>query len=494
MSNSISLSTLLLPWGRFQQPTFESIQVTHLELDSRKVNQGDVFVAVIGHAIDGRQFISKAIEQGASAVIAQSCDDKTHGFVEFKGEVPVVYIRQLNTELSLLASQLYTFQDMKLIGVTGTNGKTTITQLIAQWLDLVKARSAVMGTTGNGFLDDLKPAANTTGSAIEIQRTLSELSAQKAHYTAMEISSHGLVQGRVKSLDFEVGVFTNLSRDHLDYHGTMEEYAQAKLTLFTEHRCKASVINVDDSVGLSWMPQISNAVAVSLKGQPNFDTSLWASNVRYAETGITIDFDGSWGEGVLHAPLIGEFNASNVMLAFATLLTQGIDKKLLIETAFSLQPVIGRMELFQQPTKAKIVVDYAHTPDALEKALSALRIHCSGKLWAIFGCGGDRDKGKRPMMASIAEKFADHIILSDDNPRSEDAQLIVQDMLAGLKLPQKAEVEHDRFLAAKFALENASANDIILLAGKGHEDYQVLKDGVVHYSDRESACELLGIK
>jgi len=494
MSNSISLSTLLLPWGDFQQAAFESIQVTHLELDSRKVSQGDVFVAVIGHAIDGRQFISKAIEQGACAIVAQSCEEKAHGSVEFRGEVPIVYIQHLNTELSQLASQLYAFQDMKLIGVTGTNGKTTITQLIVQWLDLVQARSAVMGTTGNGFLDDLKPAANTTGSAIEIQRTLSELSTQKAHYTAMEISSHGLVQGRVKSLDFEVGVFTNLSRDHLDYHGTMEEYAEAKLTLFTEHSCKTAIINVDDNVGLSWMPQLPNAIAVSLKGQPSFDSSLWASNVCYAETGITIDFDGAWGNGVLHAPLIGEFNASNIMLAFATLLTQGLDKQLLIETVSLLQPVIGRMELFQQSTQAKMVVDYAHTPDALEKALSALRVHCSGKLWAIFGCGGDRDKGKRPMMASIAEKFADHIILSDDNPRSEDAQLIIQDMLAGLEFPQKAVVEHDRFLAAKFALENASANDIILLAGKGHEDYQVLKDGTVHYSDRESACELLGMK
>ncbi|MBW3697132.1 UDP-N-acetylmuramoyl-L-alanyl-D-glutamate--2,6-diaminopimelate ligase [Vibrio sp. T187] len=493
MSNSISLSTLLSPWGKFQQPTFEDMQVTHLELDSRKVGHGDVFVAVIGHAIDGREFISTAIAQGASAVVAQSCAIKPAGSVDFIEQIPVVYIENLNSELSQLAGQLYSFGDMKLIGVTGTNGKTTITQLITQWLDLVKCRSAVMGTTGNGFLDDLKPAANTTGSAIEIQRTLSELSGESAHYAAMEISSHGLVQGRVKSLNFDVGVFTNLSRDHLDYHGTMEEYALAKLSLFTQHGCKEAIINVDDEVGEQWMSQLPHAIAVSLKGKPVFERSLWACDVAYAETGITIQFDGSWGEGTIQAPLIGEFNASNLMLAFATLLSQGFSVQQLIDSAPLLQPVIGRMELFQTPDKAKLVVDYAHTPDALEKALSALRVHCAGQLWVIFGCGGDRDKGKRPMMAAIAEQFADKIILSDDNPRSEDASLIVQDMLVGLSKPDEAFVEHDRYQAAKFALENASNSDIILLAGKGHEDYQVLQEGTVHYSDRESACQLLGI-
>ena len=191
--------------------------------------------------------------------------------------------------------------------------------------------------------------------------------------------------------------------------------------------------------------------------------------------------------------MIGQFNASNVLVAFATLLALGIDKQQLVDSAPKLQPVIGRMELFQAPQKAKVVVDYAHTPDALEKALAALRVHCSGNLWAIFGCGGDRDKGKRPMMAETAEQFADKIIISDDNPRSEDPAEIVKDMLMGLKQPQTAYVEHDRYQAVKFALEQAGNNDIILLAGKGHEDYQVLKDETVHYSDRESALQLLGI-
>ncbi|MFA0566781.1 UDP-N-acetylmuramoyl-L-alanyl-D-glutamate--2,6-diaminopimelate ligase [Vibrio gallaecicus] len=493
MSNLLSLSSLLSPWGDFNSSQLDAIPVKSLELDSRKVSSGDLFVAVIGHAVDGRQFIPTAIEQGAAAVIAQACDEHLHGSVDVVGEIPVVYIDDLNQSLSKLAGRLYSSENMRLIGITGTNGKTTISQLITQWLDLIGQRSAVMGTTGNGFLDDLKTAANTTGSAIEIQKTLSELAKQDAAYAAMEISSHGLVQGRVKALTFSAAVFTNLSRDHLDYHGTMEEYALAKQSLFTQHKCQASIINIDDPVGYSWMEDLPNAVAVSLKPIADFDKGIWATKVVYAETGIKLSFDGCYGQGHLSVPLIGQFNASNVLVAFATLLSLGIDKQALIDTASKLQPVIGRMELFQVPDKAKVVVDYAHTPDALEKALSALRVHCSGQLWVIFGCGGDRDIGKRPMMAETAEKFADKLILSDDNPRSEDPRLIVKDMLAGLNKADEAFVEHDRYEAAKLALAHASANDIILLAGKGHEDYQVLKNETVHYSDRESATELLGI-
>ena len=493
MSNSLTLSSLLSPWGDFSSPELSEIAVEQLELDSRAIKEGDIFVAVIGHAVDGRRFIDKAVSQGAKAVIAQAGDDKAHSLVEWFDSVPVVYVAELDSILSELAGRIYSSQSTKLIGVTGTNGKTTITQLIAQWLDLVGQRSAVMGTTGNGFLDNLKTAANTTGSAIEIQRTLSELAEESAVYTAMEISSHGLVQGRVKALDFEVGVFTNLSRDHLDYHGTMEEYALAKKSLFTQHKCKHAVINVDDEVGKAWMSDLSNAIAVSLLPLSGYQQSVWASDVAYAETGIKLSFDGSWGQGDLSVPLIGQFNASNVLVAFATLLSLGIDKQILVDTAPQLQPVIGRMELFQVPSKAKVVVDYAHTPDALEKALTALRVHCSGQLWAIFGCGGDRDTGKRPMMAITAEQIADKIIISDDNPRGEDPALIVKDMLAGLSKPESAFVEHDRYQAVKFALEQAGSNDIILLAGKGHEDYQVLKDETIHYSDRESALQLLGI-
>ncbi|GAJ75759.1 LOW QUALITY PROTEIN: UDP-N-acetylmuramoylalanyl-D-glutamate-2,6-diaminopimelate ligase [Vibrio sp. JCM 18905] len=458
------------PW--VDCPSLSSVLVSELELDSRRVQPGTTFVAVIGHVVDGRNFIASAIEQGANAFLAQACDLKAHGTVEIIDDVPVIYLDTLDQRLSAIAGKLYAYPEMDLVGVTGTNGKTTITQLIAQWLELLGHKAAVMGTTGNGFLDNLQQATNTTGNAVEIQKTLSSLANQQAAYTALEVSSHGLTQGRVKALSFAAGVFTNLSRDHLDYHARWKSTPmQSWGGLFTQHQCERAIINVDDEVGHAWASQLSNAIAVSLKPNTEFESAIWATDVRYAESGITIQFDGKFGSGQLHAPLIGEFNATNIMLAFATLLSLGKDKQALLETAGQLQPVLGRMELFQTEDHAKVVVDYAHTPDALEKALQALRVHCEGQLWAIFGCGGgDRDAGKRPMMAEIAERLGDRVVLTDDNPRSEDPVQIVKDMLSGLSKPAEAIVQHDRFKALSYAVENASPKDIILLAGKGHED------------------------
>ncbi|MBR9873869.1 MAG: UDP-N-acetylmuramoyl-L-alanyl-D-glutamate--2,6-diaminopimelate ligase [Vibrionaceae bacterium] len=491
MTKAISMDALLSSW--VDCPSLASVLVSELELDSRRVQPGITFVAIVGHVVDGRKFIPSAVQQGANAVIAQACENKTHGTIELVDEVPVIYLSDLDKCLSAMAGQLYRYPTMELIGVTGTNGKTTITQLIAQWIELIGSKAAVMGTTGNGFLDHLQAAANTTGNAVEIQHTLASLAEQGAKYTALEVSSHGLVQGRVKALSFAAGVFTNLSRDHLDYHGTMEEYASAKFSLFTQHQCEKAIINVDDEVGAAWAKDLSNSIAVSLVPKNEFTNALWASNVTYAESGITIDFGGMFGSGTLNAPLIGEFNAANLMLAFATLLSLGFDKQELLATANQLQPVLGRMELFQTDNRAKVVVDYAHTPDALEKALQALRVHCEGELWAIVGCGGDRDAGKRPMMAEIAERLGDKVVLTDDNPRSESPELIVKDMLAGLSKPNEAIIQHDRFKALSYALDNASSQDIILLAGKGHEDYQIRNGETIHYSDRESAMQLLGL-
>ncbi|WP_418113516.1 UDP-N-acetylmuramoyl-L-alanyl-D-glutamate--2,6-diaminopimelate ligase [Vibrio scophthalmi] len=496
MSLSLTLQQLVAPWLPLSGLAAD-IAVAQLELDSRKVTSGTTFVAIKGHATDGRQFIDAALNNGANAVIAQACSEKQHGLVELRDGVAIVYVADLSLHLSALAGRLYAHHNNQLIAVTGTNGKTTITQLMAQWLELVGQRAAVMGTTGNGFLETLRPAANTTGNAVEVQRTIAELAQLGANYTALEVSSHGLVQGRVQALAFAAGVFTNLSRDHLDYHGTMEEYAEAKFTLFSQHQCQHAIVNVDDVVGQQWVKRLDNAIAVSLL-PPNETIkadvpAVWATEVAYSEQGIDIAFDGHFGAGQICAPLIGEFNASNVMLAMTTLLALGIDKQSLIDTASQLEPVLGRMELFTTEGKAKVVVDYAHTPDALEKALLALRVHCQGQLWAIFGCGGERDKGKRPMMAEIGERLADSVILSDDNPRSEDPAEIVQDMLAGMSHPQQAIVEHQRYTALQYALEHAGEQDIILLAGKGHEDYQVLADKTVHYSDRESAQQLLGL-
>lgn len=497
MLTSLTLAKLLKPWlddssKLMANDALGAINVSNLELDSRAIKQGDTFVAIIGHTVDGRLFIERAIQSGADSVIAQADAEHKHGEVTLVDGVPVVHIYQLDTLLSVMAARLFQYRQ-QVIGVTGTNGKTTITQLIAQWIELVGDRAAIMGTTGNGFLNDLQQAKNTTGSAIDVQRILSQLDAKGAQYTAMEVSSHGLVQGRVAAVPFSLGIFTNLSRDHLDYHGTMEGYEAAKKLLFTGHHCEHAVLNVDDEVGRRWLSARSDAIAVSVEGRQLGEKGVWATSVEYSDGGISLEFDGCFGSGKLDASLIGQFNASNVLLAFSALLALGFDKQALMDTAPRLQPVLGRMELFQADDKPKLVVDYAHTPDALEKALQALRVHCDGELWVIVGCGGDRDKGKRPMMASIAEQLADKVILSDDNPRSEDPKAIVEDMQAGMSAPEAAFVEHQRFNAAQLAVKHANASDIILLAGKGHEDYQVIGNDNVHYSDRETAAQLLGL-
>ncbi|WP_341659202.1 UDP-N-acetylmuramoyl-L-alanyl-D-glutamate--2,6-diaminopimelate ligase [Vibrio sp.] len=490
MAQSMTLIELLAPWLDISADKSLDIVVHKLELDSRRVSSGCTFVAVKGHMVDGRDFINSAIHQGANAVIAETEELDSHGQIEWRGNVPVIYVEGLNQYLSHIASRLVPLKNNRLIAVTGTNGKTTITQLIAQWLDLVGQKCAVLGTTGNGFLDALQPAANTTGHALEVQDILSALEQQGAQYTAMEVSSHGLVQGRVKAQQFAVGVFSNLSRDHIDYHGSMEQYALAKRSLFTEHNCEQAVINIDDPVGASWVKGVKPYIPVSLSPIAS-GQGIYATSVRYASTGIELTFSGQFGDGHISVPLIGEFNASNILLALATLLSLGIEKKKLLDTVSQLKSVLGRMELFQVEGKAKVIVDYAHTPDALEKALLALKKHCNGRLWVLFGCGGDRDKGKRPMMASIGEKLADEVILTDDNPRSESPKEIVKDMLAGMTFPAKVIVEHDRYQALAYALRHSCADDIILLAGKGHEDYQIIADKTLHYSDRESALQLL---
>jgi len=495
-SQNNKVGALLSPWIAALPADLANIELTGMTLDSRQVCAGAMFVAVKGHAVDGRRFIPAAIESGAAVILAEAEGVAEHGAITCQDGTFIVYLCELGLLLSAIAGRFFGLPDqqLKLVAVTGTNGKTTISQLLAQWAEQLDYRAGVMGTTGNGLLQQLKPAVNTTGSAIEIQQVLAGLVNDGADFAAMEVSSHGLVQGRVKALNFTASIFTNLSRDHLDYHGDMANYAEAKKILFTEHQAGIAVINADDAVGRDWLASLPDAVAVASEQarlSQHQGRGLWLEQVEYSTQGVTVQFDSSWGAGQFTAPLVGSFNVMNLLLALATLLATGHSLSQLIETAPKLQAVIGRMEVFQKPDKPMMVVDYAHTPDALEKALQALRVHCTGKLWCIFGCGGDRDSGKRPMMATIAERLADQIILTDDNPRSEEPALIVADMLAGLNKPDSATVLHDRSDACEWALTQAGANDIVLVAGKGHEDYQILADRTIHYSDRETVQALL---
>lgn len=488
-----NLQEVLAPWV----PNASALMLKAMTLDSRNVTASDLFVAVVGHSVDGRKYISQAIAQGAAAVVADAQDVAKDGEIREVEGVPVIYLAQLSERLSALAGRFYCrpVDAMRIVGVTGTNGKTTITQLLAQWVTSLGESSAVMGTVGNGLYGQLVESENTTGSAIDIQRTLAEFSAQHVNLTAMEISSHGLVQHRVAALPFSAAIFTNLSRDHLDYHGDMESYAAAKLSLFTEHQVGVSVINADDEIGQQWLTHLTDAVAVSARGLSLSQRhGLWltATAITYHEEGVAIQFDSAWGSGECVSALIGEFNVSNVLLALATLLALGYPLAQLLASASRLSPVCGRMEVFKQPGHAVAVVDYAHTPDALQKALEAARRHCQGQLWCIFGCGGDRDRGKRPLMGAIAEEFADRVVITDDNPRSENPAAITQDILSGLIDASHAQVIAGRAQAIANVFQQATEQDIVLIAGKGHEDYQIIGHQRLDYSDRATVATLLG--
>ncbi|RXA96833.1 UDP-N-acetylmuramoyl-L-alanyl-D-glutamate--2,6-diaminopimelate ligase [Yersinia sp. 2105 StPb PI] len=485
---------LLAPWG-LDVPERALREMT---LDSRVAAAGDLFVAVVGHQTDGRRYIPQAIAQGVAAVVAEAdgvAPDTS--MVEMHG-VPVIYLRNLNQHLSKLAGQFYHQPGaaLRLVGVTGTNGKTTTTQLLAQWAQSLGETSAVMGTVGNGLLGHVIPTENTTGSAVDIQHLLRNLVDQGATFAAMEVSSHGLIQNRVAALPFAAAVFTNLSRDHLDYHGNMASYEAAKWLLFSTHQSEHKIINADDEVGRRWLSQLPQAVAVSMENNvPTGWKGPWlsATKVDYHDNGASIAFDSSWGEGQLESRLMGAFNVSNLLVALSTLLSLGYPLAQLLAAAPHLQPVCGRMEVFNAPDKPTVVVDYAHTPDAVEKALAAARLHCKGQLWCVFGCGGDRDKGKRPLMGGIAEQLADRVVVTDDNPRSEEPQAIVADILAGLMDAGRAMAIHGRAEAVTSAIMQANEDDVVVIAGKGHEDYQLVGNRRLDYSDRVTVARLLGV-
>ncbi|HHR6223038.1 TPA: UDP-N-acetylmuramoyl-L-alanyl-D-glutamate--2,6-diaminopimelate ligase [Providencia alcalifaciens] len=489
-----NLCELLAPFG----VSTTNISLREMTLDSRKAAAGDLFIAVKGHQSDGRHYIPQAIAQGVSAVIAEAHGEAEEGEIRFVHGVPVIYLNDLNNRLSALAGEFYhqPSSQMKLVGVTGTNGKTTTTQLIAQWAKGLGETSAVMGTVGNGILGHVSPSENTTGSAVDIQLELTQLLNKKATLTAMEVSSHGLVQGRVAALQFDAAVFTNLSRDHLDYHGDMANYEAAKWLLFSTHHTKTQIINADDEVGLKWLQRLPQACAVTMEDSiPANWQGPWlkTTDVDYHDKGATIHFASTWGNGSFESPLMGAFNVSNLLLAMATLLMMDYLLEKLLATTNALMPVCGRMEVFSVTGKPTVVVDYAHTPDALEKALAAARLHCKGKLWCVFGCGGDRDKGKRPLMGASAEQYADKVVITDDNPRSEDPLDIINDIMAGILDSSRVLAIPGRPEAVTNTILQAHPDDVILVAGKGHEDYQIIGSRRLDYSDRLTVARLLGV-
>lgn len=457
------------------------IVVRGLTLDSRAVQPGDAFVAIAGFGAHGLNFAAQAKENGASAVLFEP--PVPDGLEAPRDAIPVPGLR---ARMGAMADRFHAApsHDMKMVGVTGTNGKTSTVQLLAQAWHLRGVRCATVGTLGAGMYGEVVPTGFTTPLVLQMHALLAQFRDAGAKAVAMEVSSHALDQGRVDAVHFDVGVFTNLTRDHLDYHGDMERYGAAKSLLFFRTGLKAGVVNLDDAYGrelFARLPHGLQRVGVSSRGQD--EAAVRADALRLDGNGIAFDLVVGEERQPVQSRLLGRFNVDNLLAVAGTLHALGDTPSEIARTLSRLLPIHGRMNRLGGDGKAPLVViDYAHTPDALEQALGSLRDHVQGRLVCVFGCGGDRDVGKRPQMAEIAERLADVVIVTDDNPRTEDGNRIVADILAGFARPEAATVQRDRGLAIAHAIALAGADDIVLVAGKGHEPYQDIQ-GVKHPFD-----------
>jgi UDP-N-acetylmuramoyl-L-alanyl-D-glutamate--2,6-diaminopimelate ligase len=471
--------------------------ITGLAIDSRLVKPGDLFFAYKGFSHDGRDFIEDAIKNGAVAVL---CSDELPKDLAVTEDLPIVVVADLQDRIGEIAAKFYGYpaRNLTMIGVTGTNGKTSVVQYIATSLTDLGINCGIIGTLGIGFPGKLIQALNTTPDPVAIQKWLFDLSKDGAKAVAMEISSHGLIQGRLNSLDFNIGIFTNLTHEHLDYHITMEDYGKAKKKLFLEHNLQYAVINGDDEFGRELINDLKdklNVYAYTIEDKVFADIPvIKAKNIGLQAKLTSADIVSPWGDGLLKTKLLGRFNISNLLAAFVTLGLMKVDVVDILKSFSALNAADGRMQVFGgEHKKPLVVIDFAHTPDALEKALVNLRDYCRGSLWCVFGCGGDRDRSKRSFMGKVVERYSDHMVITNDNPRTEDPKKIIDDILSGLLCPWAAEVENDRMAAIEYAISHANSDDLILVAGKGHEDYQIIGKDKMPFSDKEVVERALNI-
>lgn len=482
--------------------------ISGLELDSRKIKKNDLFCALKGTAIDGRIYITAAIERGAAAVLVDS--DQLDDEVTFHQSIPLIPICHLKHHLGFIAARFYAHpaKQLPIIGVTGTNGKTSCTHFFAQALRLP---CGIVGSLGNGLYGELEEVGLTTPDAATVQAQLNKFVQQGAKGVAMEVTSHGIDQGRVNGVPFEIGMFTNLTQDHLDYHGTMESYAGVKYRFLAEFPIKQLILNVDDPYGKQWALELAQSrpvYAYSCHGHdlisshsavgPIQDSMglrlIYADQVHCSFKGITANVYTPWGNGKLTVPLIGYFNLSNVLGVLTALCLYGIPFEEVLTRLRSLKPVPGRMQTISKQGMPLVVVDFSHTPDSLEKALQTLRLYTQGKLICVFGCGGDRDPDKRPKMARVAEALADQVIVTNDNPRFEPPDQIAEQIVKGFTYPERVSVILDRSNAIKNSIQCAAINDCVLIAGKGAEHYQQIGDNKLPFDDVEEVNRCLAEK
>lgn len=490
------LNDLLAGWASVGQA--QNRRISSLSLDSRRVSSGALFLACQGARQLGHDYIGAAVNKGAVAIVYDSAVPiPTEIEVRLRTQnIPLIALPDLRARVSVIADRFYLqpSRRIQVVGVTGTNGKTSVSHFLAQALHRQKPPCGLMGTLGIGLVGAMTSSDLTTPDAVTVQEQLAAMYGAGASYAVMEVSSHALDQGRVNGVMFNTAIFTNLSRDHLDYHGDMARYEAAKSQLFAQPGLRNAVINIDDAVGRALVAKLPPEMTVISYGLANPQASLWASELRYDRSGIAMRIQGPWGEGKLSCPLLGRFNAYNLLAALGGLLANGMSFTEALQRLSQVRAIAGRMEsLGGQKEEPLLVVDYAHTPDALEQALYSLRAHLNpeGRLWCVFGCGGERDRGKRPLMGAAAERLADFVMLTDDNPRGEDPIQIIIDILAGMNEPDSVYKFKNRSEAIIRSVRLAGPKDIVLIAGKGHEDYQQLGAERRPFSDREQARQAL---
>ena len=460
-----------------------NLPVTGIASDSRRIKRGDLFLACAGERSHGLEFSDAVVAAGAVAI---AYDASTAGALP-ETTVPLIAVDDLASHTGTIADRFYAHpcSDVSCVGVTGTNGKTTVAWLIAQCLQRLQNPCGYIGTLGVGVTELHDDFGMTTPAAVEMHGTLADFRDAGATHAAIEVSSHALLQGRIDALQFGAVLFTNLSRDHLDYHGDMDSYFAAKSRLFLDYPSIARIINVDSDFGrrlqsLCGDDVVSVATAADVITSSENYVRLAASTAT--ESGSRICFSSSWGDGEFELPLAGNFNVENALLVLAYLLQSGVAIEDAMAALQEVDAPPGRMQRVATEA-AHVFIDYAHTPAALESALQALRPHCRGELYCVFGCGGERDTGKRPQMAAVAERLADRVVITTDNPRSEDAAQIIDQIVAGLSQADAATIIEDRAAAIAWAVSNAAADDVVLIAGKGHENYQEVNGKRRAFSD-----------
>jgi UDP-N-acetylmuramoyl-L-alanyl-D-glutamate--2,6-diaminopimelate ligase len=469
------------------------VEIGGLSHDSRRVRPGDLFAALSGHNSHGMNHAVQAVRQGCAAIVFDPAGEGER-LARDVAEVPSVPIMDLSQKLGFLADRYFgePSRYLETIGITGTNGKTSCSHFLAQAL-AERSPAAVVGTLGWGWPGDLSPTDHTTPDAIEIHDLLLRLYSQGFRAVAMEASSHGLAQGRLNGVRFKGALYTNFTRDHLDYHGTMEAYLDAKLRLLDWPGLEFVAFNADDPIAdaiLERLPKGVRAIGFSVSGKADKPAPLLAvSDPRQGAEGVSFQAHYGGRTATVSAPVFGDFNVENLAASLAVLLAMGHDLDGAAKALRKVRAVPGRMESFTSAGRT-VVVDYAHTPDALSSVLRSLRSHCTGRLWVVFGCGGDRDRGKRPEMGAIAEKLADAVVLTDDNPRSEDGDDIIRDIRSGCSRDDLVTIR-DRRDAITFALERAGSDDLVLIAGKGHESTQEIQGRKYPFSDRQVIREVL---